>query len=570
MKEFSFVLFSLLLCLYYSSRAQIKSQIPTGINLDDKIRFLMQEADIPGLSIAIINNGRLSFSKGYGWSNTETKDPVNDNTVFEAASLGKPLFAYLVLKLADKGIIGLDTPLSHYIGDGFDIEKRKLAERITARMVLSHTTGLPNAASGNKPLVFAFNPGEKFSYSGEAIRLLQQVIEQVTKTELEKLMVAYVFSPLNMNKTSFIWQTEYNSLKAFSHNELLEVAGRGKPLEANAANTLHTTASDYAKFLIAVLKGEGLKKNTFREMVKSQVPIDSICVICLNPAQVPHLSPHLAWGLGWGIEKEKGGSWIWHWGDNVTYQGFAMGNLKSKDAIVYFANSTNGLSIAEELLNSTLGIPTYAIKWLGYEPYNTPVKKQLKEIINNKDKATETLKQESIKDELTSSQFNWIGQQLLNRRMSREAISIFSLSLAKDSTSLPAQLGLGEAYLKNKNKALALKHLKKALTLSPQNNKLERKIKLLEKPEVVIDATLLKSYVGKYKSVIGELTITKEEEMLFAQLEGNPKEELIPETKTMFISADAGVQLQFYQKTANITQIEITAGTQKFLANKIE
>jgi len=575
MKELLLVLFSLLCCISYSSvaqssGAQSESKISETVALDDKILALMQEADIPGLSMAIIKKGKLSFLKEYGLSNTATKVPVKENTVFEAASLGKPLFGYLVLKLTDKGIIELDTPLGNYVGEGFSNEKRNLADRITARMVLSHTTGLPNTKQGNKPLVFAFTPGEKFSYSGEGILLLQQVIEQITKTGLEQLMEQHVFSPLNMNHTSFVWQPEYDSLKAFAHNELMEVAGRRKPLDANAANALHTTASDYAKFLIAALKGEGLKKKTYKEMIRPQVQTDSTCVICLSPSKATHLSMRLAWGLGWGIEKEKGNNWLWHWGDNVTYKGYAMGNLKSKDAIVYFANNTNGLSITEELIKMTLGTSIYSMEWLGYEPYNTPVKKHLKDIVNNKEKAIQAIKNKNQNDELTTVQLNWIGQQLVNRRMYDEAIAIFSLSISKDSASFPAQMGMGEAYLKNKKKFLALKHLKKALVLSPQNNQLDRKIKLLEKPEIMIEPKVAASYVGKYKSVIGVLTITKEEKTFFVELEGNPKEELIPDTKDIFISADAGVQLQFSQKQEGVPVIEITAGIQKFSANKIE
>ena len=114
MKRFLLVLLSLSFCLYYPACAQFKNQFPTAINLDAKITALMQEADIPGLSIALIKNGKLSYAKGYGLSNTATKNPIINNTVFEAASLGKPLFGYLILKLVDKGILELDTRLSHY------------------------------------------------------------------------------------------------------------------------------------------------------------------------------------------------------------------------------------------------------------------------------------------------------------------------------------------------------------------------------------------------------------------------------------------------------------------------
>lgn len=254
----------------------------------------------------------------------------------------------------------------------------------------------------------------------------------------------------------------------------------------------------------------------------------------------------------------------------MTYKGFAAGNLKSKDAIVYFANSVNGLSITEDLVGTMLGYSTSALKWLGYQPYNTPVKKQLQEIIANRENAVRELQQEDKINKFTSDEFAWLGQQLLNGRMYQEAIPLFFISASKDSASFAAQLGLGEAYLKNKQRTLALTHLKKALTLSSHNNKLERKVKLLEKPEVIITPEIAKRYVGNYKSDIGLLTITTEEGALFVQLEGNPKEELLPDQTDVFISADAGVQLQFINTMTGSTQIEITAGNQKFLAGKIE
>ncbi len=310
-----------------------------------------------------------------------TKEEVSIHNIFEGASLGKPLFAYLVLKLADQGIIGLDTPLSQYVAEAFSPEKQAIVSHLTARMVLSHTSGLANTEKDNAPLAFAFSPGEKFSYSGEAILLLQQVIESITKTKLELLMQKQVFLPLQMRSSSFVDQKGYDSLKVFSHNELMEVTGRGKSIEAYASSSLHTTALDYAQFLLAILEGKGLGKKTYRQMIKSVVQVDSTCVICLTANPPAQLSKSLTWGLVWGIEKEKNYHLLWHWGDNVGYKSFAMARLKSKDALVYFSNSVNGLSIAEELIALTLGHATTTLEWLGYEPYNTPIKKMLKQII---------------------------------------------------------------------------------------------------------------------------------------------------------------------------------------------
>ncbi|QHT67340.1 serine hydrolase [Rhodocytophaga rosea] len=536
--------------------------------MDTRILSLMQQADVPGLSLALIKGGKLSYVKGYGLSNTLTKEQVNVHTVFEGASLGKPLFVYLVLKLVDQGVIELDTPLIQYIGEGLSQEKLTIVSRLTVRMILSHTTGLPNTKADHSELAFAFTPGEKFSYSGEAILLLQQVIEHITQTKLESLMQRQVFSPLHMVSSSYVYQVKYDSLKAFSHNELLEVVGRKKPVEAYASSSLHTTAQDYASFLVALLEGKGLRKKTYKEMIKSQVQVDNSCVTCLTASPPAKLSSRLSWGLGWGIEQEKNHLWLWHWGDNVTYKGFAIANPISKDAMVYFTNSSNGLSIAEELVTLTLGHSTHTIEWLGYQPYNTPLKKRLQDIVRQSEEAMEKIHQKDELSQFSSKELDWLGQQLFNRRLYGKAIIIFSLSLATDSTSFEAHVGIGEAYLKSQQKIKALKYLKKALALSLGNSKLEKKINLLEKPQGMIDAPLAQSYVGNYQSTIGVLSITQDGDALFVELEGNPKEELLPETTELFFSADALVQLHFLKKEG-VYLLEIMAGSHKFIALKI-
>jgi len=220
------------------------------------------------------------------------------------------------------------------------------------------------------------------------------------------------------------------------------------------------------------------------------------------------------------------------------------------------------------LLKTTLGYATHTMTWLGYEPYNTPIKRRLKDLMAQGGNATQLLQQ--VNNDYTSSQFNWLGQQLSNRRMYQEAIAAFSLSIAKDSVSFPAHLGLGEAYWNNRQKAPAIKHLRKALNLSPSDNKLERKVKLLQKPEVIVTPEAANTYVGKYDSDIGVLMITYEEGVLYVQLVGNLKEELLPETNEVFLSADAGVQVRFIQKETGATEIEIVAGNQQFIARKTE
>ena len=103
----------------------------------------MKDGYVPGLSIAVIRNGKLAWNHGFGVKNAETKEPVTEDIVFEAASLSKPVFAYAVLKLVDSGKLELDTPLVKYLNRPY-IENDDRVNLITARRVLTHTTGFPN------------------------------------------------------------------------------------------------------------------------------------------------------------------------------------------------------------------------------------------------------------------------------------------------------------------------------------------------------------------------------------------------------------------------------------------
>ncbi len=135
-------------------------------NLEKIVPRLMRDGDVSGLSVALIKNGEIVWHRGFGVKNAETKEPVGDDTVFEAASLSKTVFAYAVLKMVEDGKLDLDAALSEYLPAPY-IENDARLNLITARRVLSHTTGFPNWRASGKPLQIYFTPGERFSYSGE-------------------------------------------------------------------------------------------------------------------------------------------------------------------------------------------------------------------------------------------------------------------------------------------------------------------------------------------------------------------------------------------------------------------
>ena len=165
---------------------------------------LLEDGIVPGLSVAVVQKGELVWHRGFGVKNAQTKEPVAANTVFEAASLSKPVFAYAVLKLVDAGKFDLDTPLTKYLPGNYDVGEDARLQQITARHVLSHTPGFPNWRRQGNPLTIHFTPGERFSYSGEGFVYLSKVIEHVTGEKFNEFMKRMVFDPLGMADSSYV------------------------------------------------------------------------------------------------------------------------------------------------------------------------------------------------------------------------------------------------------------------------------------------------------------------------------------------------------------------------------
>ena len=133
------------------------------------VQKLAADAQIPGLATATIADGQPTKLTVVGVRNAHNGAAVDGNTIFAAASLSKPLFAYAVLRLIDGGKLALDTPLSRHVPDYVADDPR--AATVTVRHILSHTSGLPNWRSDDVPLKTLFPPGGRFSYSGEGFRL---------------------------------------------------------------------------------------------------------------------------------------------------------------------------------------------------------------------------------------------------------------------------------------------------------------------------------------------------------------------------------------------------------------
>jgi CubicO group peptidase (beta-lactamase class C family) len=322
---------------------------------------LLRDGRVPGLSYALIRDGQIAETRAIGVGDVSTGTPIDADTIFEAASLSKPVFAYAVLQLIDQGVLSLDTPLSKYVPDYVTDDPR--AASITVRNVLSHTTGLPNWRGGRTPLKTYFPPGERFSYSGEGYIWLQRVVETVTGQPFNDVMTRLVFDPLEMHRSSYLWRADFEADYARPHDAELLPGNKRKPAKPLSAATLHTTAADYARFLQAVLSGARLKPDTARQWLAPQIWIRRHCFQCLS-ADSPDVDQHVAWGLGWGLEPDSGS--FFHWGDNGRFKAFVTGSLSDHSAVVVFTNGSNGLAIMPDVINLLIPGDHPAFAWLEY------------------------------------------------------------------------------------------------------------------------------------------------------------------------------------------------------------
>lgn len=446
-------------------------QIATRLERD--LPTLMRAADVPGLSIALVRNGKVTWVRGFGVKDSKSKDPVTDETVFEAASLSKPVFAYAVLKLVDAGRLDLDKPLQQYLPGDYDVGPDPRLGQITARRVLSHTTGFPNWRGGDTKLKIYFTPGKQFSYSGEGFVYLSKVVEHITGEKLNDFMKRMVFEPLGMTSSSYVWQERYETLKTSRHNGLGEPSPQIKATP-NAAASLHTTARDYARLVVAILNGNGLRPETHKNMLTAQIRVDEGGSNTTARA-ADKLSSNIAWGLGVGLQTTADGVSFWHWGDNGDAKAYFVAFQRRKLGVVMFANGANGLSFLPELVGETVGGRQPAIAWIKYESYKSPRRMLLKDIQAKGAEAAlleyrEWRKGRPADELLNEQQMNRFGYELLYQlRRPKDAIEVFKLNVEDYPQSSNTYDSLGEAYMVDGNKEMAIKNYERSIELNPKN-----------------------------------------------------------------------------------------------------
>jgi len=414
-----------------------------AVLLLDSIPVIMQRADVPGLQLAFMEAGEVTVTAAFGYADTETATPVTVTTVFEAASLSKPVFAYAVLRMVDRGEWNLDEPLWNIL----KYERLAHDERarvLTTRHVLTHTTGLPNWAWGDTPLEFDVNPGTRWGYSGEGFVYLQRAVEARTGLTLEQIGMREVFEPLGMTSTHYLWIEPYDTLAAIPHDDLGFPASRRMPGSGNAAGSLHTTATDYLRFVTAIMRGEGLEPATRDAMLTPGADLTGAVW-----GDEPEPKAHLFWGLGWGLQQGRRGRSFWHWGDQGTARCFVIAYPETEDALVYFTNSANGLAIGPAILELAFDDDHWPLRWLEYGRYDDPARLASREVTrtfldSGMEEGIEAFDRVEVEypDLMDEDAVNALGYVLLRQGRVDEAVWVFE----RNTIDYPESSNVWDSY----------------------------------------------------------------------------------------------------------------------------
>lgn len=434
------------------------------VSLQSRAPQLLDSALIPGLALATIDAKTGVKAQGFGVKDANTPQNVDENTVFSAASLSKPVFAYLVLQWVDAGKIDLDKPLYQYLPYP-DVEQDERYKLITARMVLSHSPGFPNWRNGQ--LKVLFSPGKRFSYSGEGFVYLQKVLEHLTQRSLEDLAQEKVFKPLGMTRSSFIWQTAFEDNFALRHNRFGVQTGISKFDQPNAAYSLQTTAADYGKFLQALLQGKGLKSSSIKQLFTPQLKTSQ------KFGDTTQLSSSLAWGLGVGLQKTTQDEGFWHWGDNGDFKCFFFVSRTRKQGLVYFSNSANGLSIAPALARSMVPAPMPCMEeFLSYASYQTPLFQFGNQVLKKGVESAFKSFTSSEKIPFSADELRALGSNLLRANRTQEAKDLLAKSIQWYPDAQPLLKTYGLTLLQIGERTAAKPVLEKYQLLDPNDSQI--------------------------------------------------------------------------------------------------
>lgn len=356
--------------------------------LTRQIEELAKAGGVTGLAVSIFNEGNPVYQETFGYRDAPRGLELEAGSNMYGASLSKAVFAVLVMKLVEEGVIDLDTPLESYLpkkiheyapqtkwhDDYSDLEGNTVYPAITARMCLAHTSGFPNWRwfEPDQKLRVHGTPGERYLYSGEGLVYLQVVLEKITGQPLEELARDRIFIPLGMSDTAYLWKPAFTGNYAVGHRSDGTAYQKDTDNEPRSASTLETTPADYTRFLEGVLKREILQPESWERLFSRQIRIRSTKQFGEGARQETdrYDGIGLGYAMGWGYLETPHGPGLFKEGHGNGFQHYSIVFPEAGKGIVILSNSDNAEGIFKGLLEIALKDTYTPWEWEGYIPYD--------------------------------------------------------------------------------------------------------------------------------------------------------------------------------------------------------
>jgi CubicO group peptidase (beta-lactamase class C family) len=342
--------------------------------IDEKARALMAQEDVKGMALALVENGEVKHVAAYGYRNVQREEPLEADTIMYGASLTKTAFAYMVLQLVDDGRFDLDRPLASYLPkpleeyeDYLDIAEDERRNRLTARHVLTHSTGFHNFRwlEDDRKLRFHFEPGARYAYSGEGFYLLQLALEDGLGLDVKAEMQTRIYDRFHMPNTSMQWREDFAGNLADGYDMDGKFEPHDERSNVSAAGSMDTTIADQAKMWAGMVRGEGLSAESRAEFVRPQLAITT-------ENQFPPLwetfdarGEEFSLSAGLGLvtyQGEHGLSWF-KGGHNDWTGNFAVCQEETKRCLVMLSNSVRAELIYPELARAIMNDDAIPFWW---------------------------------------------------------------------------------------------------------------------------------------------------------------------------------------------------------------
>ncbi len=359
--------------------SQAAAKVPNASRVAELARQAMAETGARGLAVAVIDGGRIESVQAFGERDAKGELLTTD-TVMYGASITKTVFAYTVMQLVEEGKISLDTPVADYFakplpdygnldayGHWADLAEDERWKKITPRILLTHSSGFPNFwwDEPDQKLRIHFDPGSRYSYSGEGMILLQFTLEQGIGMKLGDEMQRRVFDRFGMTNTSMMWRPDFARNLADGWKADGSVEPHDERSKVRAAGSMDTSISDLAKFAAGFMRGEGLKPSSRAEMLKAQLPITTKSQF---PNFQPELHPgdrwkHLAAGLGVVTFRGPQGPGFFKGGHNDSTANMLACAERGRRCVVVLSNDVRAEPAFSKLIDAILGDTGLPWRW---------------------------------------------------------------------------------------------------------------------------------------------------------------------------------------------------------------